>query len=191
MWTSREKPATMREVAPPLSYVHEAKRAYPTAAFAHHHRWHRPRAAPRLHARHGARRRGHRAALHRRRHHRRRYDALQRHARRTGGARAGRRARRRRHAARVHDHFRLRRHQHEPPGHEMLAGVARGDRRFDRAGDARPCLRRPDRLRRLRQESARHHDGHGPLQCAVGLHLRRRDADRHAPRQAGLGADRL
>jgi hypothetical protein len=41
---------------------------------------------------------------------------------------------------RVHDHFRLRRHQHEPPGHEMLAGVARGDRRFDRAGDARPCL---------------------------------------------------
>ncbi len=27
--------------------------------------------------------------------------------------------------------FRLRRHQHESPGHEMLVGVARGDRRFD------------------------------------------------------------
>src|ERR1700730_17395457 len=31
----------------------------------------------------------------------------------------------------VHDDLGLRRHQHEPRGHEVLAGVARTDRRLD------------------------------------------------------------
>ena len=36
----------------------------------------------------------------------------------------------RRHAARVLHHHRHRRHRHGPPGHEVVAGLARGDRRL-------------------------------------------------------------
>ena len=38
----------------------------------------------------------------------------------------------------------------------------------------------PDRFRRLRQDAARRHDGHGPLQRAVDLHLWRQRAARPA-----------
>ena len=41
-------------------------------------------------------------------------------------------------------------------GMRLSLAVARDHRRLDRGGGARPCLRRAGRLRRLRQDAARH-----------------------------------
>ena len=54
-------------------------------------------------------------------------------------------------------------------GHEVVAGVARGDRGFRRAHHARPLLRCARRLRRLRQVAARHDDGDAAPQRAGGV----------------------
>ena len=88
------------------------------------------------------------------------------------------RRRRRRHAARILHHHRDRRHRHGPSGHEVLARLARGDRRFRRTHHARPLLRRARRPRRLRQVAARHDDGDAAPQRAVDLHLWRLDPAR-------------
>ena len=103
-------------------------------------------------------------------------------ARAAGRCGAARRRRRRRAAGAVHDDLGLRRRLDEPQGHADEPGVARADRRLDRGGDARPCLRRPGRLRRLRQDPARRDDGDGPAQLPERLRLRRRDAARHLAR---------
>ena len=100
-----------------------------------------------------------------------------------GAGRQEGRRRGRRHAARVHHDHRHRRHRHGPPGHEVLAGVARGDRRFRRTDDARPLLRRAGGPGRLRQVAAGHDDGDVPAQRALGLHLWRLDPAGHFPRQ--------
>jgi hypothetical protein len=76
----------------------------------------------------------------------------------------------------VHDHLGVRRRLDEPQGHADEPGLARADRRFDRGGDARPCLRRAGRLRRLRQDTARRDDGDGAPELPERLRLRRRDA---------------
>ena len=68
-------------------------------------------------------------------------------------------------AGAVHDHLRLRRRVDEPQGHAAEPRVARDHRRLHRGGHARPRLRRARRLRRLRQDAARHHDGDGAAQC--------------------------
>ena len=65
------------------------------------------------------------------------------------------------------------------PGHEGLAGVARGHRGFGRTDHARPLLRCARRPGRLRQVPARHDDGDGAAQCAVDLHLWRLDPAGH------------
>ena len=91
---------------------------------------------------------------------------VQHRARAPGAGGQARRGQGRRHAARVHHDHRDRRHRHGPSGHEELAGLARGDRRLDRAHDARPRLRRAGRPRRLRQVAARPDDGHGAPQRA-------------------------
>ena len=65
-----------------------------------------------------------------------------------------------------------RRHLDGHRGHEVFAGVARGDRRLDR--NRVPAKHgRPARHRRLRQEHARRHDGHGPPEHSHHLRLRR------------------
>ena len=70
-------------------------------------------------------------------------------------------------------HHRVRRHFDGHAGHALLAGVARGDRRFDRDGGRRPGLRRRGGLRRLRQEHAGLLDGAGAARPPRGLRLRR------------------
>ena len=82
----------------------------------------------------------------------------------------------RRHAVRVHHGVGIRRRLDEPSRHAHEPHVARADRRLHRTGDARPCLRCPGRLRRLRQDPARDHDGDGPAELPVGVHVRRRHA---------------
>ena len=57
--------------------------------------------------------------------------------------RQGGHPRRRRHADGVQHHLRLRRHHDGHRGDARLARLARGDRRLDRAGRARPPVRRP------------------------------------------------
>ena len=59
------------------------------------------------------------------------------------------------------------------PGHALFAGVARGDRRFDRDGGRRAGLRRRGGHRRLRQEHAGLLDGAGAARPPRGLRLRR------------------
>ena len=76
----------------------------------------------------------------RRRHLLERSGALQHLADAPGAGRQEGRCGRQRHAARVLHHHRDRRHRHGPPGHEVVAGVARGHRRLGRAHHARPCL---------------------------------------------------
>ena len=72
-------------------------------------------------------------------------------------------------------------------GHEVLAGLPRRDRRFGRADDARPLLRRAGRPRRLRQVAARHDDGDAAPQRAQRVHVWRL----HPARQVqGPGRDR-
>ena len=78
MWTTGGKRATTRETRTLIVYPHsrpnEAKRGHPPPSFVYHPRRCRPRPAPRLHARHGARRRRHCATVHRHRHDGRRHD---------------------------------------------------------------------------------------------------------------------
>ena len=102
---------------------------------------------------------------------------------RRGGARG------RRHAADVRHHHRDRRHLDGHRGHEVLARLARGDRRRDRDRDAEPVHGRRARHRRLRQEPARRDDRHHAHERPRDLRLRRH----HQARQPqGPGpADRL
>ena len=116
---------------------------------------------------------------------------MQHRARPPGAAGEARRQGRRRHAARVHDDHRHRRHRHGACRHEVVAGLARGDRRFRRTDGARPLLRRAGRPRRMRQVAARHDDGDGPAERAVGVHLRRLDSARPLQGQGRDGAGRL
>ena len=69
--------------------------------------------------------------------------------------------RRRRDAAGVRRADGHRRHRHGHRRHEVLARVARGDRRRDRDLGQRPVHGRRARRRRLRQEHAGRHDGDG------------------------------
>ena len=155
------------------------------------HRRPRARAASLLLLRHGSDHGADPPAVRRRRHLLERGRALQHRADAPGaGGQEGRR-RRRRHAARVLHHHRHRRHRHGPRGHEVLAAVARGHRRFGRADHARPLLRRAGRPRRLRQVAARHDDGDVPAQRAVDLHLWRLDPARHLQGPAGHRAGRV
>src|SRR5438128_2158577 len=57
---------------------------------------------------------------------------------------------------------------------EGIACQPRGDRRLNRADDARPRLRRARWHRRLRQDAPRDHDGDGPAERPVRLHVRRK-----------------
>ena len=132
-----------------------------------------------------------RPAVRRRRHLLERGGALQHRAGPPGAAGEAGRQGRRRHAARVHHDHRHRRHRHGPRRHEVVAGLARGDRRLGRADDARPLLRRAGRPRRLRQVAAGHDDGDGAAQRAVGVHLRRLDPARPLPRQGRHRAGRV
>ena len=117
-------------------------------------------------------------------HHLERGGSLQHRAGPSGaGGQAGR-GQGGRDAARVHHDHRDRRHRHGPPGHEVLPGQPRGDRRFGRAHRARPRLRRAGRPRRLRQVAARADDGDGPAQRAVGVHVWRLDPARADGRAA-------
>ena len=59
--------------------------------------------------------------------------------------------------------------------HELLAAIARPDRRFDRNRHGRPVVRRQHLAARLRQEHARLPDRHGPAQPAGADGLRRHD----------------
>jgi hypothetical protein len=72
------------------------------------------------------------------------------------------------------------RHRHGPPGHEVLAGVARGDRRQRGADHARPLLRRAGGHRRLRQDAAGHDDGDAAAQRAERVPVWRLDPARAA-----------
>ena len=132
--------------------------------------------APRLSARHrpGRCRPGEVA----RRHHqlRRRQHAVLQVAGPAGRQRTPGRGRRRRRAGGDVDHLGLRRHLDEPRRHAHEPAVARADRRQHRDGRAWPRLRRAGRLCRLRQDPARHPDGDGPAQRAVGVRLWRLDA---------------
>ena len=72
-------------------------------------------------------------------------------------------------------HHGFRRHLDGLAGHALLAGVARGHRRFDRDGGRRRGLRRLRRHRRLRQEHARLRDGDRADGPPGGVRLRRHD----------------
>jgi methionine synthase / methylenetetrahydrofolate reductase(NADPH) len=78
-----------------------------------------------------------------------------------------------------HDH-RFRRHLDGHRGHEVLAGLARGDRRLDRDGRRLRGLSTARRHRRLRQEHARLPDGDGAAEPSGGVRLRRHDPARAA-----------
>ena len=117
--------------------------------------------------------------------------AVQHLADASGAVREEGRRCRQRHAARILHHHRHRRHRHGPSGHEVVAGVARGDRRLRRADDARPLLRRAGRACRLRQVAARHDDGDGAPQRAVNFHLWRINPARQFSRPPGHRAGRV
>ena len=110
--------------------------------------------------------------------------ALQ-HAHRRAGARGRGRGRcRRRQERAVQYHHGVGRHFDGIAGHALLAGVARGHRRFDRDGGRCRGLRRLGRDRRLRQEHARLRDGDRAAEPAGGIrlwrhHPARRPAARH------------
>ncbi len=70
---------------------------------------------------------------------------------------------------------RLRRHLDGHRGHELLAAVARPDRRLDRDGDGRAVVRRARRDPRLRQEHARLPDRDGAARPPGADGLRRHD----------------
>ena len=81
-----------------------------------------------------------------------------------------------------HDHG-VRRHLDGHARHALFAGVARGDRRFDRDRGRRAGLRRLRGHRRLRQEHARLHDGDRAAEPAGGVRLRRHDPARAPERR--------
>ena len=120
---------------------------------------------------HRPHRRGPRQAARRRRQHLDRDDALQLPPAAAGGEGQGGHPRRRRHADRVQHRRRLRRHHHGHRGHEGLAGQPRGDRRLDRAGGARPPLRRRRRAVGLRQDDPRHRSWRWPGSTSRALML--------------------
>ena len=74
-------------------------------------------------------------------------------------AREARRARRGRHADGAEHDLGVRRRLDGDRGHARVAGVARGDRRLDRAGRARPHVRRARLPGRLRQDDPGGGDG--------------------------------
>ena len=78
---------------------------------------------------------------------------------------------------------RIGRDQHGHRRHEVLAGVARSHRRFDRNLRARPMDGRRARDRRLRQEHAGRLDGDRALQCPCDLRLWRHREARSLQRQ--------
>ena len=73
---------------------------------------------------------------------------------------------------------RQRRHLDGHRRHELLAAVARPDRRLDRDRDGRPVVRRPRLDSRLRQEHAGLPDRDGPAEPARAHGLRRHDSRR-------------
>ena len=95
----------------------------------------------------------------------------------------GGRARGGRHADGVQHGRHLRRHHDGDRGHEDLADQPRGDRRLDRAGGARPHVRRRGGPLRLRQDHPRLRDGAGPARRAEPHALRRLDRARALARQ--------
>ncbi len=95
------------------------------------------------------------------------------------GAREGRRSPGWLCPARVHDDRDLRRDRDGSRGDEGIVDVARPDRRFGRADDARGAPGCARRDRGLRQIRARHADGDGPDGPAVRLPVRRDDPARH------------
>ena len=104
------------------------------------------------------------------------------HLDRAGRQGQGRRRRGRHGRHAVQHHRRQRRHLDGHRGHELLAAIARPDRRFDRNRDARPVVRRQHLHSRLRQEHARLPDRDGPPESAGADGLRRHD-------QAGAPGD--
>jgi len=98
-------------------------------------------------------------------------DAVQRAHRRPGAPCRRRRPYGRRQGRDLQHHYRLRRHLDGHRRHEVFAGVARGDSRFDRDGHGRRRLRRTGRDWRLRQEHAGLRHGDGAAQPAGGLRL--------------------
>ncbi len=93
----------------------------------------------------------------------------------------------------VQHHRRQRRHLDGHRGHELLAAIARPDRRLDRNGDGRPVVRRQHLDPGLRQEHAGLPDRHGPAQPPVADGLRRHDqaGPSHARRRGRKARHRL
>ena len=110
---------------------------------------------------------------------------LQHAPRSAGRARQGRRAGGRPGRPALQHHRRQRRPLDGHRRHELLAAVARPDRRLDRDRDGRAVVRRADHRPRLRQEHAgqRHRDGAAQPAVADGLR-------RHDPRRATRSASR-
>ena len=131
----------------------------------------------------GLRRRGAQPPDRRHRQHLDRDDALQLPPAPAGGEGEGGRARGGRHADGVQHRRDLGRHHDGHRGHARLAGEPGGDRRLDRAGGARPHVRRGDRPLRLRQDDSRLRDGAGAARHAEPHALRRLDRARALARQ--------
>ena len=153
--------------APPRSAPSAAREQRSTGAKPGHPR--RPGSGPgaRLPEGHRLRRGSAQPPDHRHRQHLDRDDAVQlppAPARQEG---QGGRARGRRHADGVQHRRGLGRDHDGHRGHEDLADQPRGDRRLDRAGGARPHVRRRDRAVGLRQDDPRLRDGAGAARRAV------------------------
>ena len=131
----------------------------------------------------GLRRRGAPAADRRHRQHLDRDDALQLPPAPAGGEGEGGRPRGGRHADGVQHRRDLGRHHDGHRGHARLAREPGSDRRLDRAGGARPHVRRGDRPLRLRQDDSRLRDGAGAARRAEPHALRRLDRARALARQ--------
>ena len=123
------------------------------------HRRPRPRGRTRDVEGHGLHRRGSGEAHHRRRHDLDRDDAVQPQSARPRGARQAWRARRGRNPDGVQHDRGLGRRLDGDLRHARLARLARGDRGLDRAGRARPPLRRARPARGVRQDEPRRCDG--------------------------------
>ena len=130
---------------------------------------------------HRLHRRGPRQAARRRRDELDRDDAVQPEPARAGPARQARHPRGRRHADGVQHDLGLGRRLDGHRGHARLAGLARGDRRLDRARRARPPVRRPRLPRRLRQDDPGRRDGAGAARHARAGALQRLDRARPLP----------
>ena len=84
-------------------------------------------------------------------------------------------------------HHRFRRHLDGHARDALFAGIARGDRRFDRDRGRRAGLRRRGGIRRLRQEHARMHDGARAPRSSGGLRLRRHHPPGRRPARHRVG----